>query len=311
MTESSSRSASSSNNVGRIGVVGSCTTDLVTYIERMPERGETIEAHSFAIGCGGKGANQAVAAACLGSAVMMVGRVGDDAFGRLTLENFRARGIDARHVAIVPGIPSGVAPIFVDPTGENRILIVNGANGTLMPGDVLELRDELAACAIVLLQLEIPLETVYATIALCAELGVPVMLNPAPALPALDLTRIGDVAYFVPNQTELALITGLPTERAADAERAARQVLAAGVGTVIVTLGAGGALLVTAAESRHVAAPVVRAIDTTGAGDAFIGAFADAIAGGFDTLAAIHAAVDYAADSVTRKGTQTSYAMRP
>ncbi len=296
--------------MSRIAVIGSNMMDLVTYVTRMPERGETIEAPQFALAHGGKGANQAVAAANLGSRILFVGKVGDDAFGALTLENFRRYGIGVEHVGRVEGVASGVAPIFVEPSGENRILIVKGANDYVSPADVERARADLAACEVILLQLEIPLETVYRSVALGVELGIPVLLNPAPATPQLDLDRLSGLAFLVPNQSELALLSGKPCSNAAEAAIAARAIVAAGVNTVIVTLGADGALLVRADEERRFDAVPVVPVDTTGAGDAFIGSFAHHFAAGGDVVAAIEAAVRYAAHSVTRKGTQISYAGR-
>ena len=296
--------------MGRIAVVGSNMMDLVTYIDRFPAAGETVEAPGFQMAHGGKGANQAVAAARLGSEVLFVGRVGDDAFGKLTLENFERNGIDTHHVGVAADAPSGVAPIFVEPNGENRILIVVGANARLTADDVEAARPELRVADVILLQLEVPLETVYATLALGVECGVPVFLNPAPATPALDLARLRGLTFLVPNQSELTLLSGMPATTIAEAEAAARSVIAAGVTAVIVTLGADGALYVTADERVHVAAPQVTPVDTTGAGDAFIGSFAHRYSTGHDVAAALALAVAYAADSVTRRGSQMSYATR-
>ena len=293
----------------RIAVIGSCMVDLVTNVERMPERGETLAAPSFAMGFGGKGANQAVAAARLGADVMMVARVGDDAFGADTLRNFSAVGIDARHVKQVAGVSSGVAPIFVEPSGENRILIVRGANDRLLPADLDRAEADLRGCALILLQLENPLQTVYHAIAWGAANGVEVLLNPAPATRDLDLSRIASLAFFVPNQTELAILTGMPTDTPAQAEAAARILTRAGIRRVIVTLGAHGALLVAPDAPAHHVAPVrVQPRDTTGAGDAFIGAFAQHYVGARDVPAALDWASLYAADSITRPGTQTAFA---
>ncbi len=282
-------------------------TDLVTYVTRMPKRGETLDAPSFAIACGGKGANQAVAAALLGSEVLMVGCVGDDAFGEAALANFRARGINYGHVRVVTGVASGVAPIFVEPNGENRILIVRGANDALAPADILAAEDDVALCNVLVVQLEVPLPTVYAAVELGVRRGLRVVLNPAPAA-ALDPAVLRAVDVLVPNQTELAFLADMPVTTRDDAVRAARELVARGTACVIVTLGADGALLVDAHAVYHVAGVIVDAVDTTGAGDAFVGSFVDALAGGKDIRAAIDVAVPYAADSVTRRGTQTSYA---
>jgi ribokinase len=291
----------------RIAVVGSNMTDLVTYVTRMPARGETLEAPRFEIGPGGKGANQAVAAARLGSEVLMVSKVGDDVFGRNTLANFADQGIDSRYVGVVESASSGVAPIFVEPSGENSILIVKGANNFCLPLDVDAAASDLLACDIILLQLEIPLETVYHTIALATAHGRTVVLNPAPATRDLDLSKLRDVSFFTPNRGELALLTGLPTDTLPQIEVAARKLIAGGIRTVIATLGHEGVYLVTADEATHVPSVEVTPVDTTGAGDAFIGSFAHFLAGGSDVSQALHWAVRYAAHSVTARGTQKSY----
>ena len=291
----------------RIAVVGSNMVDLITYVTRMPERGETIEAPRFEMGAGGKGANQGVAAARLGSAVLMVGKVGDDVFGQNTIANFRSAGIDVRHVGVVSGASSGVAPIFVEPSGENRIFIIKGANAHLQPADVDAAADDLLGCDLILLQLEVPLETVYYAVAFAARHGKKVLLNPAPATRELDLAKLRDVTFLAPNRSELSLLTGLPTESAAAVETAARRLLDAGVATVIATLGSDGLLLVTQAGIRHIPAVPVQPVDTTGAGDAFIGSFAHFYVRSHDVADALHWAVRYAAVSVTRRGTQKSY----
>ncbi len=292
---------------GKIAVVGSNMVDLITYITRMPDRGETVEAPDFRMGCGGKGANQAVAAAKLGASVMMVTKVGDDLFADGTIANFRKFGVDTTHVEKVPGLSSGVAPIFVEPSGENAILIVKGANARLSPADVDRAAEDLKRCDIILMQLEVPLETVYHTIAFAAEHGIETILNPAPAAP-LDLERISRVTFLTPNQSELALLTGLPVRDEAEAVVAARSLVERGVRTVIVTFGSRGALMVTAAEATHIPPVKVTPKDTTGAGDAFIGSFATFYSEKRDVLSALKLAARYAADSITKPGTQTSYA---
>ena len=293
--------------MARIAVVGSNMTDLVTYITRMPARGETLEAPRFEIGPGGKGANQAVAAARLGSEVLMVSKVGDDVFGRNTLANFAEQGVDARHVGVVAGVSSGVAPIFVEPSGENSILIIKGANNHLLPADVDAAADDLLGCDLILLQLEVPLATIYHTVAFATHHGKRVVLNPAPATRELDLAKLRDVAFFTPNRGELALLTGMPTDTIAQIETAARKLLDGGIRVVIATLGHDGVLLVTPEGATHVPTVEVEPVDTTGAGDAFIGSFAHFLAGGADVKQALHWAVRYAAHSVTGRGTQRSY----
>src|SRR5579863_781863 len=258
----------------RIAVVGSNMVDLVTYVDRMPVKGETVEAPSFEMGHGGKGANQAIAAAKLGASVVMVTAVGDDMFADNTIRNFESHGIDATHVRRIAGRSSGVAPIMVEPNGENSILIVKGANADLSPADVEQASDALKTCDLILLQLEVPLETVYATIAFGKANGVPTVLNPAPATADLDPARVRDVSYFIPNETELAILSGMPVGSETEAAAAARSLVETGMRAVIVTLGSRGALLVTAQDVKRIAPVRVDAVDTTGAGDAFVGSFA-------------------------------------
>ena len=197
---------------------------------------------------------------------------------------------------------------MVEPSGENSILIVKGANADLSPADIEGAAEVLKTCDLILLQLEIPLETVYAAIAFGKRHGVRTVLNPAPATPELDPEKVRDVSFFVPNETELAILTGMPVETEAHIAAAARSLIDKGVGTVVVTLGARGALLATATEVRRIEPVPVTPIDTTGAGDAFVGSFARYFAGGLGLEAALRQAARYAADSVTRRGTQKAYA---
>lgn len=195
----------------QIAVIGSNMIDLVSYVDRMPELGETLAGNDFAMGHGGKGANQAVAASRLGSSVRMLTRVGDDTFANDTIANFEREGIDTRWVLRTEG-PSGVAPIFVDAQSRNSIVIVPGANMSLTAADITDAADDLAQCRLIVLQLEVPLETVYAAIEFGTARDIPVLLNPAPAHPDLDLTRITGATFFIPNETELALLTDKPVE---------------------------------------------------------------------------------------------------
>ncbi len=292
----------------RVGVVGSNMVDLVTYGERLPRPGETLEAPRFEIGAGGKGANQAVAAARLGAEVVMVSCVGDDVFGRDTKAGMAAAGIDTSHVRTVAGTTSGVAPIFVAPNGENSILIIKGANASLSPDDVDRAAPALLGCDLILLQLEIPLDTVYHTIDWARRHGRRIVLNPAPATASLAFDRIASADFFMPNQTELSILTGMPADTEAEAEAAARHLLARGMGCVVVTLGAAGALLVERDARHHIPSVPVEVRDTTGAGDAFIGAFACHHAAGLSSRDALREAAAYAAHSVTRAGTQKAFA---
>ncbi|QND52282.1 ribokinase [Phyllobacterium sp. 628] len=292
----------------RIAVVGSNMTDLVTSIIRMPAPGETLEAPAFAMGFGGKGANQAVAAARLGADVMMVTKVGDDVFGQSTIDNLKSNGIDISHVGTVVGQSSGVAPIFVDESGENSILIIKGANNDLKPADIDAAAEDLKTCDLILMQLEVPLETVYYTAAFADKHGIETILNPAPAAPELDPTKLEKVTFVVPNETELALLTGMPTGTDEQIERAAHSLIAKGIRTVIVTLGSRGARLITADASTMIEPLKVRPKDTTGAGDAFIGSFARFYVETKELEPSLKKAALYAADSITRPGTQKSYA---
>ncbi|MDD7972804.1 ribokinase [Roseinatronobacter alkalisoli] len=292
----------------RIAVVGSNMVDLVTYVNRMPDRGETLEAPDFVLGFGGKGANQAVAAARLGAQVSMVTCVGDDIFGPRTRQNLSDHGIDVSHLRCVEGTPSGVAPIFVAPDGENAILIVKGANAHLSPADIDAAAATLKGCDAILLQLEVPLDTVYHAVAFGARHGVQTILNPAPADPELDLSRLDGLDWFCPNESELALLSGMPTDTDAAVLAAARSLIKRGIRNVIVTLGARGARLVTAEDAVQIAPVRVEAVDTTGAGDAFIGSFARFLSGGATPQQALERAARYAAHSITGRGTQSSYA---
>jgi ribokinase len=292
----------------RIAVVGSTNVDLVTYVKRMPVRGETIEAPRFEMNHGGKGTNQAVAAAKLGAEVVFVSAVGDDMFGEGALGNLARLGVDTTYVRRVPNQASGVATILVEPNGENSIIIVKGANGDVSPADVERASEALKRCDLILLQLEVSLETVYAAIAFGKRHGVRTLLNPAPATPDIDARYVRDVSYLAPNETELSILTGKPTGTEAEVEGAARDLLGQGVEAVIVTLGARGALVATAEGVRRIAPVPVKAVDTTGAGDAFVAAFARFHAGGRSLEDALTKAARYAADSVRRLGSQKSYA---
>lgn len=294
--------------MGRIAVIGSNMVDLITYIERMPAQGETLEAPSFAMGCGGKGANQAVAAAKLGGQVLMLSKVGDDAFADTTLANFQRFGIDTRYVQKVPGVSSGVAPIFVKRDSHNSILIVKGANAHLLPADIDAAEADLRQCVLIVLQLEINLETVYYAIEFGRRHGIPVLLNPAPAVPDLSPTHLAQLDFLIPNESELALISGQAVDGPESALLAARSLVARGLRHVIVTLGQQGALYVGEEGEFQVPGLRVEARDTTGAGDAFIGCFINDWSRDRDIRAAMTRAVAYSACSVTGLGTQSSYA---
>ncbi|OOS00665.1 ribokinase [Canicola haemoglobinophilus] len=291
----------------KIAVIGSNMVDLVTYVDQMPKWGETLEAPSFEIGCGGKGANQAIAAAKLGSQVMMVSKVGDDLFADNTIANFAKYGVDNRHVKKVTGCSSGVAPIFVDKNAQNQILIIKGANNYLKPVDIDEASKDLKQCQLLVLQLEVPLETVYYTIDFANKNNIPVILNPAPAHPDLDLEYACKCDFFMPNETELEILTGLPVETLEQIEQAAELLLNKGLKNLIVTLGSRGALWLSQEKRVHIPPTKVDAIDSSGAGDAFIGCFSHYFVQTGDIQIALEQASLFAAQSVIGKGTQSSY----
>lgn len=290
----------------RIAVVGSANIDLTTFAEHFPKPGETIFGQKFDLGFGGKGANQAVAARLCGADVRMVSRVGDDLFGPPTIKNFEALGIDATHVRQVTGVSSGVAPIFVEPSGQNRIIVVKGANDELRPADVDASAEMLKNSDCIVLQFEIPLETVYYTIRFARRNGIRCILNPAPAQ-AVDLNALADLDYFVPNEHEAEAISGAPVRTVDDAKRCAAKLLASGMKRVIITLGANGALLAASEGMEHVPAYGVASVDSSGAGDAFIGSFAAFLGEGLSELEAVRRANLYAALSTTGVGTQKSF----
>jgi ribokinase len=293
----------------RIGVIGSTNMDLTTTVERMPVWGETVLARHFETSFGGKGANQAVAAAKLGAEVVMVSDLGDDTLGDTALKNFESYGIDTLHVRRIPNQSTGTATILVDQgSGDNAILIVAGANGDLSSADVDAASEALKGCDLILLQLEIQLETAYAAIRFARKNGVRTVLNPAPARRNFDMEIVTQASFLIPNETELAIMTDMPVASEAELSAAAQSLVKKGVETVIVTLGARGALIATPEGTRRIEPVKVEAIDTTGAGDAFIGSFARYLAAGLSLDAALAQATRYAAFSVTRRGAQKSYA---
>lgn len=293
----------------RIAVVGSANVDLSTFTDAFPRPGETIFGREFQLGFGGKGANQAVAAQLCGAEVCMVARVGDDLFGPASIQNFASYGIDTTNVLKTPGISSGVAPIFVDSSGQNRILVVKGANDKLSPEDVNAAAGLLRHADFIVLQLEVPVETVYHTLRFAREHGVRTILNPAPAQP-VDLREIISADYLIPNESEAEAISGRPVRNLDEARHCVQRLLQQGFRRVIITLGANGAILAGPECLRHAPAFAVPAIDTTGAGDAFIGSLAYFLSTGCDEFEAILRANLYAALSTLQAGTQRSFASR-
>ena len=293
----------------RIAVIGSANTDLTTFTDVFPRPGETLFGKDFAMGFGGKGANQAVASRLCGAQVLMVAKVGGDLFGRATIDNFTSFGIDTTHVQIVADAPTGVAPIFVEPNGQNRIIVVKGANDRLMPADVDAAAADLRNVDAIILQFEIPLETVYHSIRFARAHDIRCIVNPAPAVPA-ELSALTGADLFIPNESEAEQLTGLPVRSEAEAAACAAALLARGFRRVVVTLGARGSLVADVAGHRHVPAFTVGCVDTSGAGDAFIGSLAVFLAEGVPEQEALSRANLYAALSTTRVGTQKSFPRR-
>jgi ribokinase len=289
-----------------IAVVGSLNIDLVAYTSRMPGAGETVIGDRFQMGFGGKGANQAVMAARLGARVSIVGALGDDVYAGMTLENLARQGVDATNVARVPG-SSGVAPIWVEPDGTNRIIVVPGANNAVEPAAAADALRSMGRVDAVIGQLEIPQRVTAAAFRAARELGAVTILNPAPAA-TLDNELLDGADWLIPNETEFAILAGIDGLDPADDGALvafARRIRP----RLVVTLGSRGAALVTKSGSvERVAAEPVAAIDTTGAGDAFVGAFAFGVAAGLGELVAVRLGIACASDSVTREGTQGSFA---
>jgi ribokinase len=294
----------------RVCVVGSTNIDLTFRAARLPRPGETLAGHGFQLGHGGKGANQAVMAARLGAQVTMVGKVGRDVFGEGALRNYREQGIDTTHVLTDPERPTGVASIVVDDAARNCILVVPGANLGLTPQDVRAAAGAIEGAAVLLCQLEVPLRTVAEALRIARSAGVTTVLNPAPAVPLPDeLLSLADLC--VPNEGEIELLTGQTATTVQEVAAAAWELLRRGPRTVVVTLGERGALIADATSAEHVPAPTVEAVDSSGAGDAFIGALGVSLAEGVPLREAVRRANAVAALSVTRLGTQASFPTRP
>jgi ribokinase len=297
------------SNGNSVVVVGSLNMDLVLRVPRAPDAGETLTGHGFFVVPGGKGANQAVACARLGSAVALVGRVGADAFGGQLRQALTADGIDVGHVSVDDQAATGVAMILVEDGGQNRIVLAPGANATLGAPHL----DAAAACieraALVVLQLEVPLATVEHAMTIAKRAGLPILLNPAPARP-LPERLWPSIDYLIPNESEASALTGMAVGDPRSAAEAARALRARGVRHVLVTLGEQGVLIADAAGERHLAVRPVKAVDTTAAGDTFIGGFAAGLLEGMPIDPAAELGQRAAALCVTRHGAQPSIPYR-
>ena len=291
----------------RIVVVGSANMDMVISAADFPQPGETLTGYGFMTNHGGKGANQAVAAARLGANVSFVGKVGDDDFGRATVEMMRKEGIDVSALTITKDAPTGVALITTIPNGENTIVIEPGANAELTPEDIEKAKDIFSQAAIVLMQLETPVVTLTKVAAIAKQQGALVVLNPAPAPTApLPKELLRNVDLLIPNETEASAMSGVAVETEADIPAAMERLQTLGIQHIIVTLGSKGACIYIDGELLLVPSRKVEAVDTTAAGDTFCGALCTALLQGKKMPEAMLYGCKAAAVSVTRRGAQMS-----
>ena len=296
--------------MSQIVVVGACMIDLISYVPRFPQIGETLHGTEFRMGYGGKGANQAIMAAKLGSKVVMVSKVGDESFGAGTLENFKKNGVSTSFVYKSKEEFSGVAPIFVTPKGENSIVIVSGSNNKLTAMEIEKASNEIKQSSYLICQLEIEVELSLIALRLAKKLGVSTILNPAPARSSLpeEIYKLTDI--FCPNESEAELLTGKKINSMTDIEEMAKQFVTAGAKSVIITLGENGCYVLSNGVGKHISANKVSVVDSTGAGDAFVGALAHFLDLGIDIFESSKRASAVATMSVQGKGTQSSFPER-
>ena len=292
--------------MSKIFVAGSFNVDITCYAPRIPKHGETVPGTSSNISSGGKGFNQATAAAHAGSEVIMLSKIGDDALSSIAKNCFQKEGVSTRLLSVVPGTNTGCAFIEVEEaTAENRIIIVPGANALVGKDDILKAESDIASSDYALTQLETSMESVEALCDMCNKLSKPLILNPAPSRPLSDFV-FESVSIFTPNETEAEFYTGIQIQNEQDAEKACDILLQKGVKCAIITLGKKGVFYKTKDESGVINAPVVKAVDTTGAGDAFNGALASRLASGESLKSAMQFACAFASLSVTKKGAADS-----
>lgn len=297
-------------DVPSVVVIGSINMDLVARAARLPTPGETLVARGALLTApGGKGANQAVAAARLGARTSLIARVGDDEFGRVLCGTLEYEGVDCRGVSATANCASGVAVIVVDDAARNTIVVVPGANGRLTRSDIDAHLGILSGASVVAMQMEIPIDTIEYAVARTHSMGKKVLLNPAPAQPLSD-ELIQCVDFLVPNETEASMLTGMVVDSVESAGHAAEYLCGRGAACVIITLGAQGVVAATKGTVRHYKSRYVRALDTTGAGDTFIGGLCVGLVEGQDLSRAISLGQDAAAIKVTRMGTQASIPYR-
>lgn len=293
----------------KIVVVGSCNTDMVINMDRLPLPGETLLGGKFFMNAGGKGANQAVAAARLGGKVNFVAKVGNDPFGMRSIDQYKAEGIGTKHVVVDKEHPSGVALILVDAHGENSIAVASGANAHLLPEDIDQAKGTIEDCDILLMQLETPMETIEHAAQMAKRAGGKVILNPAPAH-SLPESLLADLYMLIANETEAEYISGTRITDMDSVARAADIICHRGVENVVITLGSKGAFIKERDTYHQVPALKVKAVDATAAGDTFCGAVCVALAEGRGIIEAVTFANRAAAVTVTRMGAQSSLPYR-
>jgi len=289
----------------KIVVIGSSNTDMVIKSDRLPAPGETVIGHTFLMNPGGKGANQAVAAARMEGNITFVSKIGNDTFGKQSVEGYIAEGIKTDYIFTDPDQPSGVALILVDAKGENSISVASGANATLCPADIDKAKDEIETAGLVLMQLEIPMETLEYVAEIACNKGVKVILNPAPAQ-ALSCKLLKCLYMLIPNKTETEMLSGVEVTDWESAIKAADVIGEKGVDIVVITLGAQGALIKDGRQYHRIEADPVEAVDTTAAGDTFCGALCVGLSDGMTVPESVRFACKAAAISVTRMGAQAS-----
>ena len=291
----------------KVAVIGANLIDLVSYVEKMPEYGSTVRTENFHIACGGKGANQAVAASRLGADVLMLSVVGNDIFGEMARENFIRNNIDTKHVVEVSNMASGVVVIIVEKNGQYRSIFYPGTCKALTPEIFFSAADDLKKCGIFVLQLEIPLETVYAAIDFAVANKIPVVLNPSPINDNFSADMACKCDFVVVNEIELEVLTKMSADTEENILAAGKYLLSNGLKNLIVTRGADGSIFMAKDKLEFIPTIKVEAIDSTGAGDAYIGCFVETYARTGKIIESIQRASKYAALSVMRKGTQDSY----
>ena len=285
----------------KICVVGSSNIDQIAYVESTPSDGETVFGNEYKMGFGGKGANQAVMSGLMGAETYMITCLGDDVYADMTIENYKKNGVNVDYIQRVPG-SSGVAPIWVDSSGQNRIIVVSGANDLINGDDAVEAIKKIGDLKAIIGQFEIPLEVTEKVFEYAKSNNITTILNPAPAkIPSSSLLDITD--WFIPNEVEFETISGLSAFEDNNLINYSETIKS----NLIVTLGEKGAAYLENGVVKKVGAPKVEAIDTTGAGDAFVGAFSYAVASDFTIEDSVKLGIDRASDSVTKPGTQSSY----